>query len=167
MKDIWKKVRPIIQWALVVFLILSAIVDWGKSTMIYFILAAIILLPIPKFEEALEKIKLKFFIRLIIAFALFTIVAIKNGDERDLERIRANKANSVSSETNNTENKEDSKNDAKKDNKDDSKNDDIRSQIVGTWHYGPSAPIDLFFTFYEDGSWEYESENYASDSATY
>ncbi len=98
MENIWKKVRPIIQWALVVFLVLSAVVGWGRSSTIYLVLAAIILLPIPKFEEVLEKIKLKFFVRIIIALVLFTIAAHIDGDERALERIKANKTSSISVE---------------------------------------------------------------------
>ncbi len=169
-----KSVKAIVQWILVALLAIM-VIAWAPSfASVLFLLGAIMLLPISKLEEIHEKINLKLGVRIVIAFLLFAVGA---GAALNSERQKEAKENvSSSSDTKEkSDDKSDSKKDDKKESKKDSKNDDkkdnqnedIRSQIAGTWHYGASAAIDMYFTFKEDGSWEYDSENDDSDSGTY
>jgi hypothetical protein len=169
-----KSVKVIVQWILVALLAIM-VIAWAPSfASVLFLLGAIILLPISKLEEIHEKINLKLGVRIVIAFLLFAVGA---GAALNRERQKEAKENvSSSSDTkeksddksdSKKDDKKESKNDSKNDDKKDNQNEDIRSQIAGTWHYGASAAIDMYFTFKEDGSWEYDSENDDSDSGTY
>ncbi len=173
-----KSVKAIVQWILVALLAIM-VIAWAPSfASVLFLLGAIILLPISKLEEIHEKINLKLGVRIVIAFLLFAVGA---GAALNSERQKEAKENvSSSSDTkeksddksdgkfdSKKDDKKESKKDSKNDDKKDNQNEDIRSQIAGTWHYGASAAIDMYFTFKEDGSWEYDSENDDSDSGTY
>ncbi len=155
MKEVWKKIRPIIQWILVAFFVLFLIGNWPHPTVICYIIAAILFLPIPKYEEILAKFKINFVVKLIIALVLIIIAAIKTGDERALAEIKARQENKT---TTSSENKNDSKTD---------ETDEVKAQILDTWHYGDSVAIDRSYTFFEDGTWTMSSQGGTTDEGTY
>lgn len=176
------KGKMIFQWVLVAICAFSAFA-WAPSfASVLFLLAAVIVLPIRKFEEVLEKIKLKFSIRIVIAVVIYVIGAVvaMNGEnqKRQMENISSsseNKGTKDDKKDNGSDSKKDDKkdsgSDSKKDNNKDSRNDsgddDAMKQIAGTWHYGASAPIDMYYTFHEDGTWEMESDNDDANNGTF
>ena len=64
------KVKIIVQWVLVALFALCAL-GWCPSLSSFlFLLGAVVLLPIKKFEEIFEKFKLKYAVRIVIAVIL-------------------------------------------------------------------------------------------------
>ena len=157
------KVKPIVQWVLVALLAILVFTNGFSISSLLFLLGIVVLLPIKKSEEILEKFNLTFVTRIFIAVICLVIgMGITPGHSENAEKENVQNASS--------DNKEDGKKDDK-DNKDDNKdskeNSKAEAQIIGKWHYGESAAIDMYYTFYEDGTWDMESENDDSNSGTY
>ena len=184
------KVRMIVQWALVALFAVCGLV-WipSPATVLFFLMAAI-LLPIKPVENFLSKLKLNFVVRIVIVVVLIVITAKvvasetpsvsqknseqntssssdKKDDRKDTTKDdnKNNKWDNIKEDR--QDSKSDSKNDSKNDKKDSGNDDDLKEQIIGTWHYGPSAALDMFYTFNEDGTWEMESENDATNNGTF
>ncbi len=158
------KVKLIVQWVLVALFALCAIAWCPSLASIFFLLAAIIVLPVKVIEDALEKIKLKFAVRIVIAVVLLVIGIVTTPEEPPATAYKKAAENKSSSEEKN--NKDDKKDNNKSDGKEDNK-DDIKDQIIGTWDYGASRAVDSYYTFNEDGTWSLDSDGGEYDIGTY
>ena len=147
-----KKIRPIIQWALVLICFLAAIGWMPTLTSALLMLAAVVMLPIKPVEEFCEKIRLKFAVRVVIALILFIVAFSVSPDKPPATVEKEAREKNASSSDNN-------------DNKDEKK--DSRDQIIGTWTYDGSHAITFCFTFNEDGTWKMDSDGGSYDNGTY
>ncbi|MBP5331084.1 MAG: hypothetical protein J6Y89_04465 [Lachnospiraceae bacterium] len=127
-------VKKIIKWVLVALFVLLAIGWMPSLSSVFYLLAAVVLLPIPKFEEVLEKVKLKYPIRIVVAVICFVIAFAVSPEKAPATA--AKEAAQKQSESN-------SKNDYKKD---DDKKDAVKKQILDTWS-DKEAAIEAYYTF--------------------
>ncbi|MBP5330361.1 MAG: hypothetical protein J6Y89_00725 [Lachnospiraceae bacterium] len=168
------KVKMIVQWLLVAFFGLCALGWMPTLTSAIFILGAVILMPIKPIEDFMQKLKLKLVARVVIAVILMAVAfsvapdkapATARKEQRENAASSSDTQNSADDKKNSSDNNKSSSDD-KKDNKK-ADNSEIKAQISGTWHYGGSVAIDMYYTFYEDGKFEMESENDSKNSGTY
>ena len=169
--------KKVILWIAVAFFGFMTFVFFPSISSILFFLGALVLLPIKKYDELLEKIKIKLWLRIVIA-VIFLVIGIlitpdgegSSGEDSETEDVeesmeKKRKKSDGESPEGNSEERESSGEDER--GAVDEKQEWTRQDVTGTWSYESERAIAVYYEFWADGTWRMTSEGGDENSGTY
>ena len=158
----------VIRCIMIAMFLFCAGARWPTLSSVLFLLAAVLVLPIKPFDEALTKKKMKPLLRGIIAFVIFVIGLKLTPEMAPATAARLERENAAAREASEAEEEDDKEDDDLPDSLEDHDSFDTREEtIIGTWVYAETPAVPVVYEFCEDGTWSMSSEGRKLDQGTY
>ena len=163
----------VIRCIMIALFLFFALGWWPTLSSVLFLLAAVLVLPIKPFDEALAKIKIKPLLRGIIAFVIFVIGLTLTPEMAPSTAARLEREGAAAQESAKEEDDEDDDEEYEEEDddlpdtlEDHERFDTMEETIIGTWVYD-DPDMSVAYDFFDDGTWSMSSEDEILDQGTY